>query len=422
MKIFGTTLTTLILFAGFACQDPDYPDSIYDPNPEVLPNPVITNIDPPDRVFAGIGVVTITGQNFHTRNDYNLVYFNGNSGTLLSSTETELIVQTPNIIADSVKIQVAVIGAYEFAEIDNYELYPPVVVWAGDNFASLYGTAMDAEENLYISESGGREILRIFPNGEADSLVYGDHGGFIKADAMRVGPEGKIYIARRNKKLSSIPAGGGEAEDFLTLPNNTRAYSLDFDQHGNLYTGGRKNELYRINVVAGESEFSSVAIYPVDVHVNVIRVFDDHVYIVGEYIGDDTTVVQEGIWRSQIVSADSLAPPELVINWQAIMGSTGPTINDFTFSLDGYMYIGPSSDYALYEIAPPYTDQPINPKYAEVLEAPADRITWGNGSYLYLNTRSIYTSEEPTAEELSKKRVFRVDMVRQGAPYYGRSF
>ncbi len=421
MKVFGIILTALLLLISFACQEPDYPDSIYDPNAEVLPNPVITSVDPPDKVFSGIGIVTITGQNFHTRNDYNLVYFNGNSGTIISSSATEVVVQTPNIIADSVKIQVAVIGAYEFAEYDNYQLYPPVVVWGGDNFSSLYGMAVDALENLYVSESGEREIWRIFSDGEADSLVYAEHGSYLKADAMRVGPEGKIYIARRNKKLSSIPAGGGDAEDFLTLPGNTRAYSLDYDRHGNLYTGGRKNELYRINVVTGEAEFSTVATYPEDINVNVIRVFDDYVYIVGEYVGDDTTVVQEGIWRSQIFAADSLEPPELVIDWQTIMGANGPTINDLTFSLDGYMYIGPSSDYALFEIAPPYTNQPIDPKYSEVLDAPADGITWGNGSYLYLNTRSIYTSEEPTAEELEKKRIFRVDMVKQGAPYFGRS-
>ncbi len=396
------------------CSEPDYPKNIYDPNAEALPDPVITSVSPSDSVFSGIGIVTITGQNFSDRLDQNLIYFNGNRGEIQSASNTELVVKTPNLIADSVKIQVAVIGAYKFAEYDNYKLYPPVVEWGNfDHFFALYGMAMDTAENLYVSHSDDRDILRVFADGTRDSVVYGTHSAFLKADAMRMGPDGELYLARRYKTIYKIPAGGGTASAWKSLPGSIKAYDLDFDQHGNLYSGGRKNELYRINVLTGESSFSTVAQYPTDVHVNAIRVFDGYVYIIGHYIGTDTTVIQDGIWRNQIQDASTLGPTELVIDWGAAMGPTAPIMNGITFSADGTMIIACDNEVALFSVEPPYSDQEITPIYTEVLDPPATKITWGNGGYLYVNSRS---------SDDAKKRIFRIDMVTQGAPYYGRTF
>ncbi|RMF06810.1 MAG: hypothetical protein D6762_08715 [Candidatus Neomarinimicrobiota bacterium] len=403
-------LTGILLWQ---CSEPNYPDNIYDPNEQGLPDPVITSVSPADSAFSGIGIITITGQHFSSDPEKNLVYFNGNRGSLQSATETELVVQAPNLVADSVKIQVAVIGAYNFAEFDHYKLYPPVVEWGNfDHFFALYAMAMDSLENLYVSHSDDRDILRVFPNGERDPNPYGTHS-FLKADAMRMGPAGELYIARRYKSIYKVPAGGGAASSWKNLPGNVKAYDLDFDQYGNLYTGGRKNELYRINVLNGESSFATVATYPTDVHVNAIRVFDGYVYIIGDYIGTDTTVIQDGIWRNEIQDATTLGPTELVIDWGSAMGgSDAPILNGITFAEDGTMILACDNVAALYSIDPPYTGQPITPIYTEVLDPPATKITWGNGNYLYVNSRS---------SDDTKKRIFRVDMVKQGAPYYGRS-
>jgi len=397
-----------------SCSKPNYPDNIYNSDETVLPDPVITSVSPSDSVFAGIGMITLSGENFAGQSDQNLVYFNGLSGTIKSATASEILVQTPNLVADSVKIQLSVIGAYHFASYDNYKLYPPVIEWGGfDHFFALYGMAVDSLENLYISHSNDRDVLRVFPGGVRDSVVYGTHSRFLKADAMRIGPGGVLYLARRNKTIYTIDAGGGSASSWKTLPGNIKAYDLDFDQYGNLYSGGRSNQLFRINVVDDESDFSTVATYPDNVEVNNIRVFGGYVYIIGAYTGSDTTVVQNGIWRNEIIDAATLGSNELVINWDTAMGADAPIMSGITFAEDGTMIVACENVAALYAIDPPYTDQAITPIYTEVLDPPATTITWGNSNYLYVNSRN---------SDDTKKRIYRVDMVKQGAPYYGRTF
>lgn len=402
-----------IVLTLFSCEKPDYPDNIFDPGKTGNPDPVITDISPADSAFSGIGILTITGENFSSTAGENLVYFNGKRGTVKSFSTTEITVQAPTLIADSVKIQVSVLGAYKFAERDHYKLYPPVVEWGGfDHFTSMYGVAMDTSENLYIATNEpSREVLRLNSAGVRDSLAYGTYT-FLKADALRMGPGGVLYVARRYKKAYTIPAGGGAAETFMDVPNNTKTIDMDFDEFGNMYTGGLGNELYRVNVLNGETEMSIEATYPVDVYVDAIRVYDGYVYVIGEYIGSDTTfVVKWGVYRNQIITQDSLGPTELVFNWRDAVGPDQPIMNAITFAEDGSMIIGAESGAALYEVLPPYTGMTATPIYTEVIDPPASKLVWGNKNYLYVNSRSAVDT---------KKRIFRVDMVKNGAPYFGR--
>ncbi len=429
---------SLLILVGcfFSCEEPTYPDNIYDKNPEVLPNPTITSVSPSDSAFSGIGIITITGTNFSETIDKNLVYFNGYAGTVQSASSTELIVKTAKIVADSIKIQVAVIGAYEFAEWDNYGLYSSVVPWGGFDplGTSLWAIAVDPNENLYVSESSNREILRVYASGTADSIVFAEHSKKIKAIGMRFSTTDSIVMAMVDKKIYSTGIHDDAAE-LVRLPSNTRAYSLDYDSNGNMYAGGRSNILYRINLGAGETDFSEEAILPEDVHMNTIRVFENDVYILGEYIGSDTTVdAVNGIYRAAIVSADSLGPAELLLDWDDALGENATKPLDFTFAADGAMIVGvdyndPSSyetlGAGLYEVSSPYTGVTPVPVYEDVFKAPGTKLTWGNDKYLYVNNRNTASPPEGTswnykpADELG---LYRIDMARLGAPYYGRTF
>ncbi len=433
MKRFNLLLGIAIL-GLLSCEDPNYPEKIYTDNPDVLPDPVIQSVDPADSAFAGIGILTITGENFGNDASRCLVYFNGNQGEIQSFSATQLTVKAPNLVADSVKIQITVIGAYAFAEWNNYKLFPAVVPWGGfDPLATnLWAMALDTSENLYVSESENREILRVFPNGDADSVVFATHSGKQKAIGMRFyAQNNSLILAMSHKNIYEV-VEGNDADNILRLPSNTRAYDLDFDQYGNMYVGGRRNVLYRINMGAGETSFTSAVTFPDDVHLNAIRVFADYVYVIGEYIGSDTTAVLNGIYRTRIVSTDSLGPVELLLDWEAALGADATKPFDFTFALDGTMivgvdYIDPSSlatlGPALYEVQPPYTDMIPEPIYSEVLPAPATKLTWGNGNYLYVNSRNTATVPDGASWDynpVNYKGLFRVDMTKQGAPYYGR--
>ncbi|MFQ6678007.1 MAG: IPT/TIG domain-containing protein [Fidelibacterota bacterium] len=435
MNRFSTILLLILVGCFFSCEEPNYPDNIYEENPEVLPNPTITSISPPDSAFSGIGIITITGTNFSSEIGKNLVYFNGNAGTVQSASPTEIVVKAAKIVSDSVKIQVAVIGAYEFAEWDNYGLYSSVVPWGGFDpiGTSLWAIAMDPNENLYVSESGDREILRVFANGTADSVVFAEHSKKIKAIGMRFSTTDTIVMAMVDKKIYST-GSHDDATELARLPSNTRAYTLDYDSDGNMYAGGRSNILYRINLGAGETEFSEETTLPEDVHMNTIRVYENYVYILGEYIGSDTVVdAVNGIYRAAIISADSLGPSELVLDWDDALGEKATKPLDFTFAADGGMIVGvdyddPSSyetlGAGLYEVSPPYSGVVPVPVYEDVFKAPGTKLVWGNDKYLYVNNRNTASPPDGVSwdyKPIDELGLYRIDMARLGAPYYGRS-
>ncbi len=427
-------IITLIILAGcfFSCEEPDYPDNIYSENPEVLPDPTISNVSPADSAFSGIGIVTITGQNFSTRVDQNLVYFNGTTGIVQSASATELVVKAPNIVADSVKIQVAVIGAYEFGEWNNYGLYPPVIKWGtfdplGTN---LWGLEIDNDENMVISDRSNKILYRVFSNGEVDSLEFGDYSPRLQAFAIRLGPSDTYYMAMNHKSVYTIEEGGRE-DAWADLPNRTKAYALDFASTGILYAGGQRNVLYQIDINSGETDFVPADTLPDGILINSVRVFEDYVYMIGDYSGDDSLAVQNGIWRCEIISADSVAPAELVIDWDDALGANATKPLDLSFDASGNMFVG--VDYmdpscyeclgpGLYLVQAPYTTP--EPFYQEVFKAPGSKMSWGNDKYLYINNQNSAVPPDGVTWDYSPTEVkgpYRVDMDRLGAPYHGRS-
>ena len=105
--------TMPISFLIFSCEDPNYPENIWDENDQGNPSPSISSVEP-DAAFAGIDTLTISGQNFSENTSENLVYFNNMLGEVVNATSTSLSVITPNLVSDSVQIRVAVQGAFLF--------------------------------------------------------------------------------------------------------------------------------------------------------------------------------------------------------------------------------------------------------------------------------------------------------------------
>ena len=143
-----------------------------------------------------------------------------------------------------------------------------------------------------------------------------------------------------------------------------------------------------------------------DYYISSLRVYDGYVYISAEYRGDDSTQIQQGIWKNKILDANgNLGANELVVNWTDLMGKEGPNILSITFDEDGEMYIGLDKENAVYL---------LNKKeywYSEVLVPPATVLTWGNGKYLYINKH---------AELPDDRQILRVELSKKGAIYYGR--
>ncbi|MGH7454406.1 MAG: IPT/TIG domain-containing protein, partial [bacterium] len=118
----------LIVFL-VGCENDTTP-SLFDPNSPQRPNPIISSIQPADSALAGVGELTIKGQNFSAKPDDNIVLFNTDPAVVLAASATELKIKTPNVVADSISIKITVLGA---------ELYTPAVWYKLRPAAALFG-------------------------------------------------------------------------------------------------------------------------------------------------------------------------------------------------------------------------------------------------------------------------------------------
>ncbi len=388
---------SFILIALFIRCEADNPASIYDPDKIGNPTPVITKLIPADSSLAGIGKITIIGENFSPTAEENLVFFDKTKVEVISATETELKIKTPNIIGDSIGVKIAVQGAYLFSNVFNYKLAPAVWEYGDfDEYDDAYGLAMDSDENLYVSLAG-KKIVKVTPTGEQldYSATLTD-----KASAMKMGPGGYIYYVNLLQYMFIIPPGGGTNEIFAILPGGV--FDLDFDSNGNIFCGGSGKAIYCIKA---DGSNRTVADYN-SIYIKSVRVYNGYVYIAGEYTGEDSIAVQIGIWRNQILNADGdLGDAELVFDWGSKFNYTVHSIN---FSANGDLYVGTDAPEAIIIIHP---DGSYEPLYPGVIEPESYALCWGNRNYLYVNRRSI---------DPAKKRIIKINVQTNGAPYYGR--
>lgn len=213
---------------------------------------------------------------------------------------------------------------------------------------------------------------------------------------MRMGPGGYLYLTRSTASLYRIPPGGGSAELFATAVG--RLYDLDFDQGGNLFTAGEGDSLY---LVRPDGTTKAVAAYP-GTYLRGVRVFNGYVYVAGK-VADG----QEAVWRNQIISAESLGSSELVFDWSGKLGSSAG-IRSLTFAADGDMYLGTDGPDAIVVVHADGTHELL---YPGVLAPESYAMAWGNGIFLYVNRRNV---------DPAQKRIIRINMQKDGAPYYGR--
>ena len=128
-KYFKAKNHILIFFLMFfSCEDPNYPEDIWNEDVKGGPSPVVTSVEPSNGAFAGIDTLIISGQNFSDTESENIVYFNNLLGTIVDATPAKISVVPPNLVSDSVTIKVAVQGTFLFGEYSNqYKLTAAVM-------------------------------------------------------------------------------------------------------------------------------------------------------------------------------------------------------------------------------------------------------------------------------------------------------
>jgi sugar lactone lactonase YvrE len=403
----------LLVFAGLAmmgsgCKK-DPPASLFDPTWTGGPKPVITGVTPPTVALAGVSVITIAGQNFSSVKENNLVFFNTTTATVIDATPTQIRVKAPNLVKDTVLISIAVRGSQLFNDPPfQYRLDAAVLEYGALTATEEpYAMATDGAGNLYVSMLAGGSgvgVRRFRPDsaGVAGTPFSPAFNALIsKWSGMKVGPGGVIYTVATRTAIFSIPAAGGASTIWLSGGGLGTLVDLDFDANNNIWAGGigpggvAGTSLYRVTPA------KSVKAFPFVGSVRSVRVFNNYLYVSAKR---DSL---EKIFRLRLVSSDSLGTEEEYFNVSSVYGANGPTADAITFASDGDMYVGTSSNDGVLIVHPDKTSEPL---YPPLVLPETISMAYGSGPYLYLS-RNFGTAT---------KKIIRVNLQKNGAPYYGR--
>ena len=387
----------------FSCEDPNYPENIWDEDDQGNASPSISSVEPEEAAFAGIDTLTINGQNFSENSSANLVYFNNMLGNVISATSTSLRVVTPNLVSDSVQIRVAVQGAFLFADHSSLYTLTAAVSDYGpfDQFTDIFSLDLDRDENLIVSMDGSPNAEFWIVDTNQDSAVWS--GALAKGSGMKLGPTGSVYFVNYQRYLYKDEQGTPKENTEIFKRLNGNVTDLDFDSNGNLFAGGTGSIIDVVDInddgglTSGVTEVKNLD----TLDVLSLRVFNDHLYVLTTTVSSD-----QAIYKMQILDdSGSLGDLELVFDWSAYTNKLSSALC-FTLSESGDLFVGSDSD-----------DQPLtyiqngnaSGFYSSILTAPISYMAWGNSNYLYLINKTEETN-----------RVQRVDTRMSGADYYGR--
>ena len=394
--------TLPISFLIFSCEDPNYPENIWDENYQGNASPSISSVEP-EAAFAGIDTLTINGQNFSENTSENLVYFNNMLGEVINATSTSLRVITPNLVSDSVQIRVAVQGAFLFADHSSLFTLTAAVLDYGpfDQFTDIFSLDLDRDENLIVSMDGTPNAEFWIVDTNQDSAVWS--GSLAKGSGMKLGPTGSVYFVNYQRFLYKDEQGTPKENSEIFKRLNGNATDLDFDSYGNLFVGGAGStiDVVDINDDGGLTSGVTEAKNLDTLDILSLKIFNDYLYVLTTTITSD-----QAIYKMQILDdSGSLGDLELVFDWSAYTNKLSSALC-FTLSESGGLFVGSDSD-----------DQPLtyiqngnaSGFYTSILNAPISYIAWGNSNYLYLINKTEETN-----------RVQRVDARMSGADYFGR--
>ncbi len=391
---YALTLCAALLHLG--CEDEPTP-SLFDPNAPQKPNPVITAIEPADSSLAGVGELTIRGQNFSTIPQENLVYFNAEPAVVVAASEIELRVKTPNIVADSISIRIAVLGAPLFTPTVRYKLKPAAVIFSdlkspGQNTVRAFGIDIDRDGNIYVSTELNT-IKKVAPDGKL--TVLKSNATFVRANALKVGPNNILYatnVVARLRRISTIAPDGTESV-FASFPGNPQ--DLDFDANGNIWVTVDSD----IYLVKPDKTTARADTYPATLA--TLRVYNGYLYVAGK----NASTGEAKIWRSQI-QGEALGAKEVVLDVATATWLAGGDILCLTFSADGDMYLGTNHRDGTFVLRPDGSHEVL---YPGLVAPTVYALSWGEGNLLFAVQQLSNTSN-----------LIKIDAGKRGAPYYGR--
>lgn len=338
-------------------------------------SPQITSIEPDAVARAGVNTITIRGENFATGEGANIVYFGAATADVFETSATAIKVYRPNLATDSCDVKVVSNGAFLIAKYPKqYKIDPVVEEYGGfrDNLA-LSVVAVDQAENLYVVETGSRNIYKITPDGGKTTLGRASRA---PTDG-RIGPDGRFYLPGNNRAIDVVDLTTGEATQWLRLPAGKVVKYGDFDANGYFYTGGIRTDLV---IVAPDLTTTVAGIYPTSGTTEIIgvRVYNGYVYVATRTSATGPAT----IWRHTLDASGNLGPQEMVIDMETTQFASS-TISAIMFSANGTMYLATDSPEDPILIVDPTTKN-VEILYKGILAPYCKQFCWGAGTYFYM--------------------------------------
>ncbi|MBM4162541.1 MAG: hypothetical protein FJ217_15750, partial [Ignavibacteria bacterium] len=362
-------LTTLPLFVMSCTIEKSV--SLFDPNYQSKPDPVISSISP-SFGLAGVTRVTIKGLNFSGIKEENLVYFDAERAAVLSATSAQLEVSAPLLIKDFIRVRVSVLGAERFSNTVFYRLDAAVEEMKGISIAEEpWGTAVDAVGNIYVSmlsDGRGVGVKKFTPDGKKSDYVSTRFE--TKYQSLKFGPDGALYGAWNIRALARIAGENATPELWVSFLTGTKIYDFAFDAAGNIWAVGDNAAFYSVKVD------KSIRSFPLQANIKSVRVFNNYLYLAGKTYADNL----ERVIRFRIFSADSLGPRENYFDFSSsVVGSPGKSIYTIAFTSQGSLLVGTDLSDPLIEVR---TDGSVGPFYPRLLSPTIHLLVWGKGTQL----------------------------------------
>jgi hypothetical protein len=332
--------------AVVACETPESA-SLFDENYDKGSTPVISSVSPAGGYFAGYQEVTITGSNFTADPSRLFVYFNNVRASIVSASPTQIVVRTPNLVADSIGIKVSVLGVESYSNSVRYKLEAlfSTAVAFPDN-ENPWAATYDSDGNFYVSyEASGSPagVKKVASDGV--TLINPSFGTaqswFFRS--AKVGPDGGVYLVRGGAVpfVYRIAPDGGVPASWGTGIGRTE--DVVFDASGNAWTGGTNEgnaSNARLNRI---SPTRVVTRFPFNAQIYALGYFNNHIYVAG------TRGTDSFVWKVELL-ADLIPGEEQVVANLTGAGAVGrPTA--LAIAGDGTVFVGMNGANPLYQIS-----------------------------------------------------------------------
>lgn len=409
-KISKVLLAVVLLFV-YSCNEETTP-SLYDLPAGGQPTPVISSLDPPNSALAGVSVVTITGSNFYPSLIGNIVYFNGVKAQILNATSTQLQVLAPNFVADTVLVKVSAYKSEDFSTYFQYKLEPAqeeYYKFDANNkqfpYSFIFNSSGDMLVSLFSNATNPYGIKKILPVpfDERTLLDYIPMSNPQKWDCLKFGPGNQLYGSRFVNAIWKLNEGVTPTSPWA-IATGSIIKDFDFDMYQNIWAVGTANKIYRIDQNKVSTSFAVSGTF------RSVRVFNNSLYFAG------TRGTTEGVWKIPILSNGDLDLASEELYYDLSSAYTGIQALAITFAADGDLLLGTNKDPDPIIVVHPNKSSEV--LYPGVIPASkAIYMYWPAGSTSFYFTRE--EKKDPTGKIIYSQSILRVEMQKNGAPYYG---